>query len=167
MSWLEGQHLVGRQCPLGQQWQGTNLDPLNEGQCRDAAGIGAGLAQTDGGALCQQYLQPLAQVVTLGRGLPRQGGTDSVGHQEQLQAGATLLAQGNGQTQGIEQGLAAIGGAVGNDDNMLIHKRLHHENTIVDSAGLYWRDVAQTLSYRFVHDLTRLAEYGLIGDHQT
>ena len=46
---------------MGQQWQGTNLDPLNEGQCRDAAGIGAGLAQTDGGALCQQYLQHLAQ----------------------------------------------------------------------------------------------------------
>ena len=51
-------------------------------------------------------------------------GADRIGHQKQLQAHTALLIEGDGQPQGVKQGFAAVGGAVGNHHNLLIHKRL-------------------------------------------
>ena len=116
----EGQHFICRQGPLGQLNESANLHAVHQRQCADPAAVRAGFTQLHGNLLGGEDLQHLLHIIPFCRLLPPQPGGDGVGHQKQLEIEVgLLLAQGNGQAQAVEQGFAAVGGAVGDDHNTL------------------------------------------------
>ena len=103
--------LVGPQHPVGELFEGRAACRVDEDVVGDAAGVHAGAAQADLGAVLRGGDEhPVEVVVAVRNGLAFDGATDRVAQAEDSHGGAVAFGDGAGEAEPVEGAFVAVGG---------------------------------------------------------